>query len=361
MKRERRLDFMRKVQKSVFGWPAIERMQRIHRLIENKEYPNCKKMAKEFEMSVRTLRRDVDFMKTRLKMPIDFDARQNGYFFTRPVMHFPQMPMSEADVFTMFVASKAIEQYRGTPLQKMLEETFCKLTGQLDQSVRFSLGNLDGMLSFRPFAPGDGELKTFELLMRAVNDHRAVRFLYRNRGQVKAQKRHVHPYHIACVENQWCLFGFDVKRNDIRTFVLARLSEPEFTGKRFTVAQKFDLNERLRGSLGLYQGHDDYEIVVELDAWAADDVRGRRLHSSQELTELGSGKLRVKLRLNSLEEVERWVLTMGIHATVIRPQKLRERLLNVVHELFERYDGQTRIMAQHERSTLSSSEQELQI
>jgi proteasome accessory factor B len=330
---------MRKVQTSVFCWPAIERMQRIHRLIENKEYPNCSKMAVEFEMSVRTLKRDVDFMKNRLDLPIGFDGQRNGYYYTRPVPQFPQMPMSEADVFTMFVANKAIEQYHGTPLQRMLETTFRKLTGQLDASLRFSLGGLDGVLSFRPFAPGDTELKDFDLLMRAVNEHRAVRFLYRNRGQVKAQRRHVHPYHIACVENQWCLFAFDVDRKAIRTFVLARLRKPALTGKRFTVSQKFDLNERLRGSLGLFQGSDDYEIVVELDAWAADDVRGRRLHSSQELTELPNGMLRVRLRLSSLEEVERWVLGFGVHATVVGPSALVDRLVKVGREIAARYCG----------------------
>jgi hypothetical protein len=71
----------------------------------------------------------------------------------------------------------------------MLEATFRKLTGQLDQSVRFSLGSLDGVLSFRPFAPGDAQLKTFALLTRAVSERRAVRFMYRNRGQVKGQQR----------------------------------------------------------------------------------------------------------------------------------------------------------------------------
>ena len=58
-------------------------------------------------------------------------------------------------------------------------------------------------------------------------------------------------------------------------------------------------------------------MVVELDAWAADDVRGRRLHSSQELRELPRGMLRVRLRLDSLEEAEKWVLSLGTHATVI--------------------------------------------
>jgi hypothetical protein len=60
----------------------------------------------------------------------------------------------------------------------------------------------------------------------------------------------------------------------MRTFVLARLSKPVFTGRRFEVSKKFDLSEYLRGSLGLFKGQDDFEMVVELDAWAADDVRG---------------------------------------------------------------------------------------
>ena len=157
---------------------------RIHRLIENREYPNCSILAREFEMSVHTVKHDIDFMKTRLNMPIEFDVRRSGCFFTKRVPQFPQMPMPEADTFTMFVAKKAIEQYRGTPLQRILEATFRKLTGQLDQSVRFSLGSLDGVLSFRPFAPGDAELKAFDLFMRAVNERRAVSFMYRNRGQV---------------------------------------------------------------------------------------------------------------------------------------------------------------------------------
>jgi predicted DNA-binding transcriptional regulator YafY len=184
-------------------------------------------------------------------------------------------------------------------------------------------------------------LKDFELLMRGVNEHQAVRFMYRNRGQLRAQARHVHPYHIGYVDNHWCLFGFDVKRKAMRTFVLARVSKPKLTKTRFAMSQKFDLNKHLAGSLGLYRGEDDYEVVVELDAWAADDVRGRRLHSSQEVAEMPGGMLRLRMRLNSLEEVERWVLSMGTHATVIRPGKLRERLGEATTELLRRYGGAT--------------------
>lgn len=45
------------------------------------------------------------------------------------------------------------------------------------------------------------------------------------------------------------------------------------------------------------------------------------------------------LLLNLLQEAERWVLSLGTHATVIRPEKLRERLAKATEELWRRYGG----------------------
>jgi len=61
------------------------------------------------------------------------------------------------------------------------------------------------------------------------------------------------------------------------------------------------------------------------------------LHSSQELTELPNGMLRVRLRLNSLEEIQRWVLSMGEHATVVRPKALADRAGKVGRGLAGKY------------------------
>jgi predicted DNA-binding transcriptional regulator YafY len=333
---------MAKTKRLGAGRAAIERMHRIHQLLQKEEYPNCPKLAKEFEVSKRTMKRDIEFMKDQMRLPIGFDTRQNGYFYTKGVDHFPELPMSEADVFALFVASKAIEQYRGTPFQRLLETAFRRLTGRLDESVKFSLGSLDQVVSFHPFAPGGADLKTFELLTRAVRERRAVAFMYRNRGQLKAQRREVHPLQIAYVDNHWCVFGFDVVRKDIRTYVLSRLSTPTLTGRKFAVAKKFDLEEYLRGSLGVYKGRDDYEVVVDFDICGADDVRGRQSHPSQKLDPLPGGMLRVTLRLNSIEEAEKWVMGFGTHATVVRPEKLRERLFKAAQEVFERYGGAAR-------------------
>jgi predicted DNA-binding transcriptional regulator YafY len=55
------------------------------------------------------------------------------------------------------------------------------------------------------------------------------------------------------------------------------------------------------------------------------------------LTELPGGGVRLRLRLNNLKELERWVLSYGAHATVIRPKALCDELRATASALVERY------------------------
>ena len=328
---------MAKTKSQALTRPMWERMMRFHNLINEKSFPNCSKLAGEFEVTVRTIMRDLDFMRDRLLLPIEFDNQRNGFYYTEKVDQFPQIPFSEAEIFALLVAHKAVAQYRGTPFEHPLAMAFKKLTGQLDSSMKYTLDNLDEALSFRPFAPEDSDLESFEILTRALKDRRVLKFQYRNLGTEKAQLRVVHPYHLACVDNHWYLFAFDVKRAAIRTFALLRLKSPEVTTERFTIPNKFVLSEYLKGAFNVFKGTDDYEIVVEFDSWGADLVRGRKWHASQEIMELPGRQVRLRLRLNSIEEAERWVLSWGKHATVIRPEALAERLRQTAKVLQTRY------------------------
>lgn len=312
-------------------------MFRIHEILQQGCYPNCSSLAADLEVVPRTIMRDLDCMRDRLKLPIAFDARRRGYYYAQPVTHFPSPPMSEAEVFGLLVANKAIAQYHGTPFAHILEKAYRKLTGQLDADARFSLGHLEAAISFRPFAPEDGELRSFEMLNKAVCERWEMRFRYRKGGRARAELRHVQPYHLGCVENRWYLFAFDLERQAMRTFLLSRLTAPELLPEQFILDKPFDLNEYLRGSFGVFKGAEDHEVVIDFDAWAADLVRGRRWHHSQELIELPRRRLRLKLRLNSLEEAERWVLSWGVHATAVQPERLVTRIRSISRKVAAHY------------------------
>lgn len=309
----------------------------IHERIQEGQFPNSVALAQELEVGVRTIKRDVEFLRDRLHLPIAYHHAKHGYYYTRPVPQFPGVAVSEAEVFALLVAHKAIAQYHGTPFQRPLEMAFHKLTGQLDTRTRYSLENLGSALSFRPFAPEDADLKLFEMLTKALKERRAVRFQYRNLGTRTWQGRLAQPYHLACIENHWYLFAHDVNRQALRTFALSRVRQLELTPDRFQAPRDFNADEYLRGSFTVFKGRDDYEVVIEFDAWATDLIRGRQYHSSQEWIELPGGGSRLRLRLNSLAELEGWVLSWGTHATVIRPQALAERVRRTAAAVAEKY------------------------
>ena len=316
---------------------AWERVTKIDDLLRAGKYPNCVMMAREFGVSVRTVKRDIEFMVDRHNLPIEYDQKRWGYFYSKPVDGFPKAPMTEAEIFAVLVAHKAVAQYHGTPFEKPLRMAFQKLTGQLDSKELYSLENLGDALSFRPFAPEDTDMRIFQVLTRALRERRVVTFNYRKLGQREMLTRRVHPYHLACIDNHRYLFAHDVARKAVRTFALPRVGKPRLTGERFRKPKNFSPKKYLKDSLGVMKGEEDFEVVIQFDSWGTDLVRSRQWHESQEFTELPGGGSQLRMRLSGLEEIERSVLSWGTHATVVKPKALAERVRRTAEELVKRY------------------------
>jgi proteasome accessory factor B len=80
----------------------------------------------------------------------------------------------------------------------------------------------------------------------------------------------------------------------------------------------------LRDSFGVHSGQGKYDVVVRFDARVADYVREKKWHESQDLRALKSGGVELRLSLSSLVEIERWILSWGGDATVLKPRELAE-------------------------------------
>ena len=66
-------------------------------------------------------------------------------------------------------------------------------------------------------------------------------------------------------------------------------------------------------------------------------VRERMWHHSQKIKELRDGGLELQLRLGSLEEIERWILSWGDQAEVLEPARLQQRLAEVGRKFVAQY------------------------
>ncbi len=317
--------------------PPIERMLRIHEELRRGAFTNCSKLARLLEVSRKTIVRDIAFMRDRLELPIEFDARINAYRYTHPVSAFPTVQVTEGELLALLVARKALEQYRGTPFHRQLEASFEKLTGGLKDRISFSPADELQSVSFKNVGLGKADMAVFNSLSGATLRQNEVEFDYRKAGEKKSARRRVRPYHLAHRENLWYLVAFDTQRSALRTFALPRISDPKVLTVPFVRPADFSPEKFFATALGVLGGNRDYRVVIRFAAAVADRVREREWHESQELRDLPDGGLEVQLRLGALPEIERWILTWGCDAEVLQPRELRDRLRQAAASLVKLY------------------------
>lgn len=313
--------------------PPLERMLRIHDELRRGALVNCTKLVKTLEVSRKTIVRDIAFMRDRLDLPIEFDARISAYRYTQPVNAFPTVNVTEGELLALLVAQRALEQYRGTPFHRQLEVAFQKLAGGLRDRISFSPADELRTVSFKNIGLGRTDLAVFNALSAAVLHQNEVTFDYRKPGTARAELRHVHPYHLSNRENLWYLVGFDPERQALRTFALPRIGGVALTKAKFQRPADFSPEEFFANALGVLGGAGNWRVVIRFTAAVAERVREREWHESQAMRELPGGVLELELRLGALEEVEQWILGWGAAAEVIAPSELRAKIKRTVGAL----------------------------
>ena len=317
--------------------PPLERMQRLHDLLSNEQPVNCQQLGKDFEVSYKTIQRDLDFMRDRLNLPIEYDATRYTFRYTEKVEAFPLLQVSEGEILALFVAQKVLAQYRGTPFENTLGSAFQKLTGALKETVSFDLGEWGSDYSFRVTGASAADLEVFRLLARAIVQRQEISFFYQPLRSTTPETRSVHPYHLANIDNAWYLLAHDPQRGQVRTFALPRIRSPQFTKKTFERPRGFSAAKELKGGFGVFAGSGKYVVKIRFDSFASRLVRERDWHPTQKIRETKGGGIELEMTLGALEEIERWVLSWGDHAKVLGPKVLIDSVgkrIRLMHRVY---------------------------
>jgi proteasome accessory factor B len=261
-------------------------------------------------------------MRDRLQLPLEWNGTRGGYCYTEVVNAFPTIQITEGEIIALVVAEKALQQYRGTSFEKPLVSAIKKMEQSLPDTISLSLTDIEQTISFRMRAEPVLNLEIFDALAKATAARQQLELTYRKPGQQQAEQRRVDPYHLANINGEWFLFAFDHLREDIRTFVPARIKAIKRTGRTFPRPQKFSLERRLRDSFGVHSGRGEFNVVIRFNKQASDYIREKKWHDSQQLRELKHGEVELRLKLSSLAEVERWVLSWAGNAVAVQPAEL---------------------------------------
>jgi predicted DNA-binding transcriptional regulator YafY len=314
-------------------------MLRMHERLKAGRYPNCRKLADELEVSSKTVQRDIDFMRYRLGLPIEYDQLHFGFYYTEPVANFPNIEISEGELIALYIGQKALAQYKGTSFEAPLSTAFRKITDGLRDTISMTWSDLDSAVSFRNAGRSTADIHLFEQLSHAIFKQLEVRFEYKKPESTRYEERSAQPYHLGCVENLWYLFAFDLDRQQLRTFALPRIRGLRVSKTRFQRPLDFSIGKFLGESFGVFAKptKTKQNVKIAFDAFAASRIQERQWHPSQKIRRRRDGGIELSLTLGNLEEIERWILSWGTHAQVLAPVELQDHIRKTASILAAQY------------------------
>jgi len=152
--------------------PPLARMLQIHQALQSGRYPNATTLADQLEVCTKSIYRDLEFMRDRLELPIQYDGSRFGYSYTEPVKAFPTLHITEGELFALVVAERALQQYRGTSFEKPLLSALQKMEQSLPDTISLSLTDVEQTISFRTSTEPILDLEIFDTLAKATTARR---------------------------------------------------------------------------------------------------------------------------------------------------------------------------------------------
>ncbi len=316
--------------------PQHKRLLFIDSRIREGRFPNCFSLAEEYEVSRKTIQRDIEYMRHMLGAPIKYSPKKRGYYYSEEQYRLPAMKIKESELFAIYLADKLLEQYEGTPIYEGLRSVFEKIEDSLPEPIAIDRAGEQGRFTVLPSFSTVIDPGIWQTVVAGLRQGRQLDVLYRTPGKGPTRRR-IDPYHAVRYEGDWYLVGWCHLRGEIRTFSISRMLEARQTEKGFDVPEDFDFR-RLAGShFGVHWAPGEIRVRIRFDASVADYVKERRWHPSQEIEELEDGSLILAMTVNHLLELKRWVLSWGDAAEVLDPEELRKEMSAIAGNLAVMY------------------------
>ena len=298
---------------------------------------NCLSLAAEWEVSQKTVQRDIDFLRDQLRAPLVFDRKHGSFVFTEPTWSLPAMAVSEGEIVAILLGARMLEQYHGTPAARHLVGIFNKLADALPDSIRMRPENLFNRFSFRGPPARPVHPDNWTAVVRALCGRRTLRMRYRTaamRPGDPPKESLIDPYHVANLQGEWYLFGVHTDQAEVRQFSMARIERATVTPRSFELPPGFDPDTLLTDTFGRFAcAKRSHHIRLRFTREAARWVMGQEWHPNQVVRLRRDGTLELRFAAKGLEEVKRWILSWGSEVRVLQPKALRETIRSEIRRM----------------------------
>jgi predicted DNA-binding transcriptional regulator YafY len=264
-----------------------------------------------FEISTRTIQRDLEQIRVEFGLEVRYDRTRNGYFIDTE-------KSINTDSFLRFLEIVTTAE--------LLTESLKESKEALNFISFESQGDLKGIENLKP-------------LLFAIRRHREISFTHENFYTGKQKHYLLKPYLLKEYQSRWYLLGKLGDSNEFRTFGIDRILSLEVKGETFQPELDVNPNDLFEHSVGpTYSQRDIENVVLSFTQHQGNYVKTLPLHHSQEIIVDSETELRVRLRIIPNYEFKQKVLMLGETVKALEPTWFADEIKNSLKATLKNYE-----------------------
>jgi len=299
---------------------------------------NSGDFMKEFEVSRRTVARDLDYLRDEENAPLAYDEARHGYVLTDKTYALPPVNISRKEAFSFGLARKLLAHFEGTPLHLDMKAVLGKIAESLEGEVTLEPEWLGEHVDVLPEDRVRIDPELWGEMAGFVERREIIRAHYQTFDGRESDYR-LRPYHLLAYHGNWYLLAHNVVKDRMATFALSRFRDITGTGQVFRRPPDFDAKVYAREAFGITRGEKTLRVRLLFEPKLAVYIIEREWHPTQTFTQRPDGRVEMRIETSGRKELIRWVLSWMPDVRVLAPKSLKDRIEEKLRDGLARQSG----------------------
>lgn len=298
----------------------IDRLIGILSILLQKEMTTAPELAEHFEVSRRTINRDIEDL-CKAGIPIQTTQGVGGGISIMSGYRMDRTILTSRDMQMILAGLRSLDSVSGSSYYSQLMEKIQAGSSELVSGKESVLIDLSSWYK-ATLAP------KISMIQDAIESRHLIKFKYF--APSGESVRTIEPYYVFFKWTSWFVYGWCLKRKDYRLFKLNRMDKVELTNKEFECRNVPlpDMSAEL-----LYPRNIKVKALFDADMkWRLVEEFGMKCYSERK-----DGKLLFEEYYSDMDNLVSWMLTFGDKVEVLEPEEVRERLKAMADNMIKVY------------------------
>ena len=301
----------------------INRLIEITVILLNKNIVTAKELAEKFQVSTRTIYRDIEVLSSS-GIPVYMSKGKGGGISLLEGYSINKTILSDSDKQSLIVALKTLQSIKYPEVSSVIDKI----------SFMFNKGELENWveIDFSRWGSNFNEGDKFTYIKNAILNNKLIKFSYVN-SIASESKRIIEPMKLIYKGQAWYLYGYCRLKEDLRMFKISRIKDLELLNEGFIRREidKIEVNNAQKENINL----------IKLKLLFNKEALYRILDEfySKDVVDKGNYTYEVSMELPESEWIYGYILSFGCNVEVLEPAYIRDVIASRLEKMIKIYSS----------------------